>query len=131
MTVHIAARRLDPVATATKHQSLPGWRWAAVVLAFPIAGYLGWAISGPVNALGAAQGLALARQGPRRLAAAWAITMPLLLALGWCVSAGIGISIEDQFTLFGAAGAVLFTLLSGVLLARLTREDDQEEKAAS
>jgi hypothetical protein len=32
----------------------PGWRWAAVALAFPVAGYIGWAVSGPVEAVEAA-----------------------------------------------------------------------------
>ena len=43
--------------------------------------------------------------------------MPVLLALGWSATSLTGISVEDQFTVFGAAGAVVFTLLSGVVLA--------------
>ena len=31
-----------------------------------------------------------------------------------------GIGVDDQFTVFGAGGALLFTLLGGLLLARLT-----------
>jgi hypothetical protein len=45
--------------------------------------------------------------------------MPVLFALGWCASTGIGLDVDDQWMVFGAAGAVLFTLLSGLLLARL------------
>jgi len=70
--------------------------------------------------LGAAQGLALAAQDRKRLAIAWATAMPVLLALGWTVTTAGGISVEDQFTVFGAYGAVVFTLLSGLLLARFT-----------
>ncbi len=77
------------------------------------------AVSGLV--LGAAQGLALAAQGRGRLAGAWATAMPVLFALGWSATTAGGISVEDQFTVFGAYGAVLFTLLSGLLLARFTR----------
>jgi hypothetical protein len=69
-------------------------------------------------ALGAAQGLALARQGRRALALPWALTMPVLFALGWTVASATGIGVDDQFTVFGAGDAVLFTLLSGLLLAR-------------
>ena len=76
------------------------------------------AISGLV--LGAAQGLALATQARTRLAVAWATAMPVLLALGWTVTTAGGISVEDQFTVFGAFGAVVFTLLSGLVLARFT-----------
>jgi hypothetical protein len=77
------------------------------------------AVSGLV--LGAAQGLALAAQGRKRLAVAWATAMPVLLALGWSATTAGGIGVEDQFTVFGAYGAVLFTPLSGLVLARFTR----------
>jgi hypothetical protein len=70
--------------------------------------------------LGAAQGLVLARQGRRRLALPWALAMPALFALGWSAASVTGIGVDDQFTVFGAGGALLFTLLSGLLLARLT-----------
>ncbi|HEX8649195.1 MAG TPA: hypothetical protein VF715_20050 [Thermoleophilaceae bacterium] len=30
-------------------------------------------------------------------------------------------SVEDQFTVFGAAGAITFTLLSGFVIARFAR----------
>jgi hypothetical protein len=75
-------------------------------------------VSGAV--LGGAQGLVLARQARRGLALPWALAMPVLFALGWCASTGIGVDVADQFTVFGAAGAVVFTLLSGLLLACLT-----------
>jgi hypothetical protein len=71
-------------------------------------------------ALGAAQGLVLARQGRRALALPWALAMPVLFALGWSVASVTGIGVDDQFTVFGAGGALLFTLLSGLLVARLT-----------
>jgi hypothetical protein len=187
-----AAVPVDLTPSTTRRRVFPGWRWAAVALAFPLAGYAGWAISGPVDAvaaalvggaltgaglgavqwwaadgalgraaawigasaagyavglaagaalvgydtdigalavmglvsgavLGAAQGLVLARDQNHQLAVAWAVAMPVLLALGWCATTGIGISVEDQFTVFGAAGALVFTLLSGLVLARFTR----------
>jgi hypothetical protein len=71
-------------------------------------------------ALGAAQGLVLARQGRRALALPWALAMPVLFALGWSAASVTGIGVDDQFTVFGAGGALLFTLLSGLLLARFT-----------
>ena len=70
--------------------------------------------------LGTAQGLVLARQGNSRLGAAWGAAMPVLFALAWVPTTLIGVSVENQFTVFGAAGAVLFMLLSGLLLARFT-----------
>jgi hypothetical protein len=181
----------SPVAMRGSDQGasiFPGWRWAAVALAFPIAGLIGRAVGGPVDAagaaliggavtgaglgaalwlagreafgravawvgasaagygvglaagaalvdyetdlgslaamgavtgvvLGAAQGLALAAQGRRRLAVAWGGAMPALLAIGWSASTLIGVDVDDQFTVFGAAGAIVFTVLSGLLLA--------------
>jgi hypothetical protein len=83
------------------------------------------AVSGLV--LGAAQGLALAAQGRTRLAVAWAAAMPVLFTLGWSVTTAGGISVENQFTVFGAYGAAVFTLLSGLLLARFTRVRVVEE----
>ena len=46
--------------------------------------------------------------------------MPVLFALGWSVASVTGISVDDQFKVFGPGGALLFTLLSGLLLARFT-----------
>jgi hypothetical protein len=180
----------------SQRRVFPGWRWAAVAVAFPVAGLIGWTIGGRVDGvaaalvggaltgavlgaiqwwaakgalgravawigssaigyavgltvgaalvgydtdladlaamgavsglvLGAAQGLALAVQGRKRLAAAWATAMPALLALGWSVTTAGGISVEDQFTVFGAYGAVVFTLLSGLVLARFSRAGAQ------
>jgi hypothetical protein len=74
------------------------------------------AVSGAV--LGAGQGLALATQGRQRLAVAWGSAMPALFAIGWSATTLGGIDVDKQFTVFGAYGVVVFTLLSGLLLAR-------------
>jgi hypothetical protein len=187
------AAPVEPDAAPGKRERrrFPGWRWVAVAVAFPIAGYIGWKLGGRVDAvdaalvggaltgagigavqwwaadgalgrpaawiaastvgyavglaagaalvgydtdlgslalmglvsgaaLGAAQGLVLAREGRDGLAVPWGLAMPVLFALGWCASTGIGVNVDDQYTVFGAAGAILFMLLSGVLLARFT-----------
>ena len=188
-TARAASVPLDvPPGTRTRPR-FPGWRWVAVALAFPVAGLIGWAIGGRVDALvpalvggaltgaglgavewwaakgalghaaawigasavgyavglaagaalvgydtdlgalavmglvsgamlGGAQGLVLARQGRRALALPWAAAMPVLFAFGWSVASATGIGVDDQFTVFGAAGAIVFTLLSGVVLDR-------------
>jgi hypothetical protein len=181
----------EAAQTPSERRVFPGWRWVTVALAFPVAGLIGGAIGGPVDAVGAAlvggaltgaglgavqwwaargalgdaaawigvsaagyggglasgaalvgydtdlgalavmglvsgaalgiaQGLALLRQGKARPAVAWGLAMPVLFALGWCATSVAGISVEDQFTVFGAAGAIVFMLLSGLLLARFT-----------
>ncbi len=179
--------RAGPVPASTR--MFPGWNWAAMALAIPVAGYIGGWISGPVDGpfaalvgglitgagigaaqwfaardvfgdprrwitttaatyggglvvaaavvgyntdiaslavmgaisgvfLGVGQGIALTQQGRRRLALPWAAAMPVLLALGWASSALIGVDVGQQFTVFGAMGAIVFTALTGLLLAR-------------
>lgn len=64
--------------------------------------------------LGVAQTLALPAQTRRRWW--WAVALPLLWALGWTITTLAGIPAEEQFTIFGASGAVTFSALSGLLL---------------
>ena len=187
----------EPVRDSSQRRSFPGWRWVAVWVAFPVAGYIGWTVGGRVDAvsaalvggaltgaglsavqwwaakdalgrpvawigagavgyavglaagaalvgyetdlgalalmglvsggvLGAAQGVVLARAGRRPLALPWAVAMPALFALGWSVASVTGIGVDDRFTVFGAGGALLFMLLSGLLVARFTPARAQE-----
>ena len=58
--------------------------------------------------------LALPRQTHLRWV--WAAAMPVLWALGWTVTTLGGIAVDQQFTVFGAYGAVTFSALSGLLL---------------
>lgn len=67
--------------------------------------------------LGIAQTLALPAAARRRWA--WAAAVPGLWALGWTATTLGGISVQDQFTVFGAYGAVTFSALSGLLLHAL------------
>ena len=67
--------------------------------------------------LGPAQALALPRG--TRLPWLWAVAMPALWALGWTTTTLGGISVDEQFTVFGAYGAITFSALSGLLLFRL------------
>ena len=74
---------------------------------------------------GAAVGLAQAaalwpRTGP--LALAWPGYLAAAWAAGWVVTTLAGIGVEEQFTVFGASGALVATLLTAVLpLALSTR----------
>lgn len=71
--------------------------------------------------VGAMQALVLARhQIPGALW--WAITNPPGWALGWFVSSYvIARNIAERFPIFGASGAIVFGLLTWLLLARLLR----------
>jgi len=67
--------------------------------------------------LGPAQALALPRRSRRRWV--WAAAMPALWALGWTATTLGQIHVEQQFTIFGAYGALTFSALSGLLLHSL------------
>jgi hypothetical protein len=65
--------------------------------------------------LGVAQAVALpAAIGRRRWI--WCAAMPILWTLGWSATTLGGIDVAQQFTVFGAYGALTFSALSGVLL---------------
>ena len=70
------------------------------------------AISG--LAVGVAQSLALVRRtGP--IAFLWPAYLAAAWSIGWAVTTAVGVQVEEQFTVFGAAGAVTVTLLTAVL----------------
>jgi hypothetical protein len=64
--------------------------------------------------LGPAQALALPRR--TRMRWAWAAALPAMWALGWTVTTVGQIHVEEQFTIFGAYGALTFSAMSGLLL---------------
>jgi hypothetical protein len=70
--------------------------------------------------LGPAQALALPRG--TRMRWAWAAALPVLWALGWTMTTVGGIAVDEQFTVFGAYGAITFSALSGLLLLLLLPE---------
>ena len=61
----------------------------------------------------------------------WAAAVPLLWALGWTMTTLAGVAVEEQFSVFGAAGAVTFSALSGVLLNVLLPARDSTATVAS
>lgn len=70
------------------------------------------AISG--FAVGATQALVLARRtGP--IAFLWPAYLAAAWAIGWAVTTAAGVGVDEQFTIFGATGAVAVTLLTAVL----------------
>jgi hypothetical protein len=65
--------------------------------------------------LGVAQAAALPAAVERRRWI-WGAAIPILWALGWTATTLGGIDVAQQFTVFGAYGALTFSALSGVLL---------------
>src|SRR4051812_8436382 len=102
-----AVRRLtrfkEPGMSITSPQRpfIPGWRWVAVGLAFPVAGYIGWKVGGRVDAVGAALvGGALTGAG-LGVAEWWAAKGTLGRAAAWIGSSAAGYAVGL------AAGAAL------------------------
>ena len=57
----------------------------------------------------------------------WAVANPPAWALGWLVTSYvISRNVQDQFTNFGASGALVFGLLTWLLLARLLPETEPQ-----
>ena len=82
------------------------------------------AVQGLVS--GAAVGLLQAFVLRRRMgvvAAIWPAYLAGAYALGWTVTTAVGVQVEDQFTVFGAAGAITVAALTTVLPVLLARAD--------
>lgn len=70
--------------------------------------------------VGLAQGVVLLPQS-RSLAAAWPLLLAAAWAVGWTVTAAVGVEVDRQFTVFGSSGAVVVAALTLVLPAVLRR----------
>jgi hypothetical protein len=70
--------------------------------------------------VGIAQGMVL--RNKFSLWHVWVVAMPVFFSIGWVVSDGV-IDAGKQFTVFGASGAVVFAILSGLLLLAGIRRD--------
>jgi hypothetical protein len=90
-------------------------------------------VMGAVNglAVGAMQALVLARD---RVPGAWrwAAANAPAWALGWLVSSYvISRNIDERFAIFGASGALVFGLLTGLLLVRMIRWAPETRRTAA
>jgi hypothetical protein len=80
--------------------------------------------------VGGLQALVLARQQISG-AAWWAAANPPVWALAWLVSSYVlSSNVDEQFTNFGASGALLYALLTGLLLELLFRRREAEAPTA-
>jgi hypothetical protein len=68
-------------------------------------------------AIGGAQGWVLGRG--IRITAIWAATVGLAWMLGWLTTWSIGVDVERGYAVFGSSGAVVVTVLTGLVLLRL------------
>jgi hypothetical protein len=91
------------------------------------------ALMGAINgaAVGTMQAVVLARH---RIpgAAWWAVANPPAWALGWFVSSYvISRNIDERFPIFGASGAIVFGLLTWLLLAGLFRPAPEAQRSVA
>jgi len=78
--------------------------------------------------VGGLQALVLARHGIPH-AFWWALANPPAWALGWLLTSYvITTNIKEQFAVFGGSGAILFGLLTWLVLVSLLREWTPEER---
>lgn len=63
--------------------------------------------------VGLAQAAVLHRVG--RIVAVWPAYLAAAWALGWTITTSVGVQVGDQFTVFGAAGAISVAALTSVL----------------
>jgi hypothetical protein len=73
--------------------------------------------------IGIAQGILLRKSFS--LWHVWMIAMPVFFAIGWLVTEAAGINVDNQFTVFGASGSVVFGLLSGLVMMAGHRLQDR------
>src|SRR5688572_32362916 len=103
----------ESIDDPSERRPFPGWRWVAVGLAFPMAGYIGWGIGGRVDAIDAALvGGALTGAG---LGAVewWAAKGALGRAAAWIGSSAVGYA----FGLTAGAALVGYNTDLGALAA--------------
>jgi hypothetical protein len=106
------------------------WRWVAasalglaagLSLGAASVGYrtdaASLAVMGACSGLGLGAAQAAAMAGPASRRWVWAASMPALWALGWWITANVIVDADRQHANFGASGALVVTLLSGVVLA--------------
>ena len=121
LTLRLDRRRLLGWAAATAVGLAAGLTAGATAVGYGTT--LGdLAVQGALTglAVGAAQGVVL-RRTARPLALAWPAYLAAVWALGWVVTTSIGVQVEEQFTVFGSAGALTVTLLTAVLPVVLAR----------
>ncbi len=66
-----------------------------------------------------------------RLALAWPLTLGAVWAAGWAITTAIGVQVEQQFTVFGSAGALVAAALTAVLPLALNRSNPGTERSTS
>jgi len=86
------------------------------------------AISG--LAIGAGQAALLARERTAN-AWIWVVTLGVAWAVGWAVTAGVGVALEAGWPVFGLSGALVCQIITGVVLWKVLARDESPVLAAA
>lgn len=76
--------------------------------------------------VGVSQALLLRRSvGP--LALWWPPTLAAFWAIGWFITTSVGVQVDEQWTVFGAAGAITVTALTAILPTLIARRAESAQ----
>lgn len=109
-------------------------RWIlATAAGFGIGLAAGAALVGYETSLGAlvAMGAVVASFAPlRRHLLSWTLATGALWAIGWAVTTGAGINVDDQWPVFGISGALIVVLVQSMLINRFVPADEPHRELA-
>jgi hypothetical protein len=60
-----------------------------------------------------------------RIVCAWPVALAAFWALGWAITYGFGVDVEEQYTVFGSSGAIVVTALTSILPIELARRQQR------
>jgi hypothetical protein len=60
----------------------------------------------------------------------WTLATGALWAIGWAVTTGAGIKVEDQWPVFGISGALVVVLVQSVLINRFVPAAESRRELA-
>ena len=76
------------------------------------------AVMGLVSGVCVGVGQVLSLRSRRRRAFEWSFATGALWSLGWAVTTGTGVDVDDQWAVFGISGALVVSLLQSFLVGR-------------
>src|SRR5205809_763970 len=108
--------------------------WILAVIGFPIGGVLAQQLAGPAATVpaavvsgalvGVAQGALLMRAGVPN-AWAWIPVTAVAWAVGWLITASVGVALPPGWPIYGLSGALASQVITGVALWRLVPSRDR------
>jgi hypothetical protein len=76
------------------------------------------AVMGLISGIGVGVGQALSFRPLRRRALEWSLGTGVLWAIGWAITTGTGVDVDEQWAVFGISGALVVAVLQSFLIGR-------------